>query len=231
MKKSTLGALCAVLALAATGAQATETPVTLTAPPDNSLPDYNNIDISYGLMFDMNDGISVETLQGSTLGIGYTFKNTTKSSQYIGASIGYFYGTADGPLSNNMTKTTQQIFPLMVNYKYTYKATENFGVYGGAHAGAYISRTQFKATPGDFYSDYWWQYDNSLKIQHTRISPTFGIDLGFQYKVSKNWIWDTGLRLDISASLIKEPEERGDILAEEKTAVSGTIHTGFTYQY
>ncbi len=226
MKTHTLSALCAAFAVVASGALATEAPLTMSTSTDDMLPDYNNINVSYGLMFEVNDGLSVDVLNGGSLGIGYTFKNTTKSSHFAGASIGYFYGTATNTLYGAETKNTQQIFPVMLQYRFVYKTTENFHAYIGGQAGAYVSRTQFKSSP----SEHWFP-EHDLKSQHTRVSPTVGIDLGFQYKVSKRFIWDTGVSLNLSASLTREPEEDGHRLGAQKTTISGVFHTGFTYQY
>ncbi len=222
MKIDNTSAALALMALAAGGAFATE--AVAQAPV---LFDRNNVELQVGYMTDLNDGLTVESLYGGSFGISYTYNRTPQSSHNLGFSLGAFYGSetifSDDILSQ---KCSQHIIPLMAEYKYTYNVAENWGVYVGARAGAYISKTQSK---------YNWADGGCYKYPHTRVSPTVGVDFGVEYQFAKDWAWNIGVKIDSSFELVRElpANETMDTGAriEQETAVSATIYTGFTYQF
>lgn len=221
MKPHIISAAFALMALSAGSALAATDEAPLTEDDELTLACF---DLEVGYMMDIDNGLSVDSLYGGTIGTSYIFDATKSDFHKIGFSIGIFYGSDTYQYQGVDQKNTQQIVPVMINYAYHRNISDKCTAYVGARAGAFISKTQQK---------YAWASD--FKLTHTRVAPTVGVDFGVEYEVSEKCKWNFGVRFDLSAALIQESplleqEYTGSVISD-KDVVSATIHTGISYSF
>lgn len=208
------------------------------------LRDYSSIEWTYGYMTDLGDGLAVDSLMGSSVNIGYTFKRTKSDSHSLSLGFGILYGTDKDSLLNFNPdlgsrgdineKYTQQIVPIQFAYKYNRHLTDSLTAYMGARVGFYISKTERKTYRSTSAAT---EY---TKILQNSISPTCGLSLGVDYKLTKNLFWNLGAHLDFVASLDRPTRYDEQVNSDgsfnydtldSSSNVTATFQTGFTYHF